>query len=141
MKNKIKQEYYTRVKKVLRSQLNSGHMTTAINAWAVAKIRYGAGILQWTKEEAREMDRKTRKILTMNKALHPRADIDRLYVPRKLGGRGLINIEECIEAETQGLADYIQTLIEERICHTSKPWKSKQDRIKERMDNWHNRFW
>jgi len=80
MKNKIKQEYYTRVKKVLRSQLNSGHMTTAINAWAVAKTRYGAGILQWTKEEAKEMDRKTRKILTMNKALHPEQTlIDYMY--------------------------------------------------------------
>jgi len=35
------------------------------------------------------MDRKTRKMLTMYKMHHPKADIDRLYVKKKEGGRGL----------------------------------------------------
>ena len=29
------------------------------------------------------MDQKTRKLMTMHKALHPRDDVDRLYVSRK----------------------------------------------------------
>ena len=43
------------------------------------------------------MDQSTRKLVTMNKALHPRDDVDRLYVSRKEGGRGLANIEDSIE--------------------------------------------
>ena len=38
-----------------------------------------------------EMDRKTKKIMTMNEEFHPKSDIVRLYVPRGKGGRGLLS--------------------------------------------------
>ena len=31
--------------------------------------------------------------------LHPKNDVDRLYVKRKEGGRGLISVEQCIKEE------------------------------------------
>ena len=39
------------------------------------------------------MDRKTRKLLTIYRGLHPTSDVDRLYILRKDGGRGLIAIQ------------------------------------------------
>ena len=45
--------------------------------------------------------------MTMHKALHPRDDVDRLYVSRKEGGRGLASIEDSIGA-IQRLKDYIE---------------------------------
>ena len=53
-------------------------------------MRYGASIVKWAKSELDETDRKTRKIMTLNKTLHPRSDVDWLYVIRMEGGRGLI---------------------------------------------------
>ena len=44
----------------------------------------------------------------MQKALHLRDDVDRLYVSRKEGGRGLTSIEDSIDASIQRLKDYIQ---------------------------------
>ena len=44
------------------------------------------------------MNQRTRKIMTMQKALHPRDDVDRLCVSRKLGGRGLASIEDTVDA-------------------------------------------
>ena len=44
----------------------------------------------------------------MHKALHPRDDVDRLYVSRKEGGRGLTSIEDSVDASIQRLKDYIQ---------------------------------
>ena len=44
----------------------------------------------------------------MHKALHPRDDVDRLYVSRKEGGRGLASIEDSVDASLQRLEDYIQ---------------------------------
>ena len=44
----------------------------------------------------------------MHKALHPRDDVDRLYISRKEGGRGLAIIEESVEASIQRLEDYIE---------------------------------
>ena len=46
--------------------------------------------------------------MTMHKALHPRDDVDRLYVSRKEGGRGLASIEDNVDASIQRLEDYIQ---------------------------------
>ena len=46
--------------------------------------------------------------MTMHKALHPRDDIDRLYVSRKEGGRGLASIEDSVYALIQRLEDYME---------------------------------
>ena len=54
------------------------------------------------------MDQRTRKLMTMHKALHPRDDVDRLYVSRKEGGRGLASIEDSVNASIQRLEDYVE---------------------------------
>ena len=54
------------------------------------------------------MDQRTRKLMTMQKALHPRDDDDRLYVSRKERGRGLASIEDSVDASIQRLEDYIE---------------------------------
>ena len=46
--------------------------------------------------------------MTMHKVLHPRDDVDRLYVSRKEGGRGLASIEDSVDASTRRLEDYIE---------------------------------
>ncbi len=44
----------------------------------------------------------------MHKALHPRDDINRQYVSRKEGRRGLASIEDSVDASIQRLEDYIE---------------------------------
>ena len=34
---------------------------------------------------------------------HPKADVDRLYIPRKAGGRGLVQLEITYKTTTIGL--------------------------------------
>ena len=46
--------------------------------------------------------------MTMHKALHPRNDINRLYVSRNEGGRGLASIEDSVDELIQKLEDYIK---------------------------------
>ena len=46
--------------------------------------------------------------MTMHKALHPRNDVDRLYVSRKEGGGVLASIEDSVDASIQRLEDYLQ---------------------------------
>ena len=112
MKNKFKNEYLRRLRLVLKSKLNGRNKVEAINTWAVSLLRYGAGVIMWTVEELKTLDRKTRKLLTRYGALHPRSDIDRLYVPRKRGGRGLISCEYCVRAEENNVAWYIKNATE-----------------------------
>ena len=44
----------------------------------------------------------------MHKALYPRDDVDRLYVSRKEGRRGLASIEDSVDASIQQLEDYVE---------------------------------
>ena len=70
-------------------------------------VRYTAGILCWTQKELEAMDIKTRKRLTMNWAFHKRSSVDRLYMKRKVGGRGLMSVEECVRTEERALKEYV----------------------------------
>ena len=44
----------------------------------------------------------------MHKALHPRDDVDRLYVSRKEGRRRLASIADSVDASIQGLEDFME---------------------------------
>ena len=79
----------------LISKLNGKNKIKVINSWAVEIIRYGAGVLDWRVDELKELDRKTRKFLTMYKGFHPTSDIDRLYVSKNKGERGVQR--ECLK--------------------------------------------
>ena len=57
MKDQIKEEYIRRVRNILKSKLNGGNIILAINSRAVSIVRYGAGIISWTKMELEELDR------------------------------------------------------------------------------------
>ena len=71
VKQKTSSEYIRRVRKLLKSKSNGGNTIKGINSWAVPVIRYTAGIVDWTLAELDELDRKTRKLMTANHALHP----------------------------------------------------------------------
>ena len=74
MKEVICKEYFRRIRKILKSKLNGGNVVNAMNSRAVSIIRYSAGIVEWTKDELGKLDRKTWKLLTINRAFHPQAD-------------------------------------------------------------------
>ena len=120
MKEKIHKEYLRRTRKLLETKLNSRNFIKRINTWAVPLVRYSGPFLKWTRDELKQMDQRTRKLMTIHKALHPRDDIDRLYVSRKEGGRGLASIEDSVDASLQRLKDYIQKHEEGLITATRK---------------------
>ena len=59
--------------------------------------------VKWTKEELKTLDLMTRKVLTKNSAFHSKRDVDRLYVSREDGGRGLISCGGCVRGEGNSL--------------------------------------
>ena len=61
--------------------------------------------LKWTRDQLKQI---TKNLMTMHKALHPRDDVDGLYVSRKEGGRGFAIIEDSVDISIQRLKDYIE---------------------------------
>ena len=47
-------------------------------------------------------------MITLYGAPHPKSDVDKVYVARQKGGRGLISCEMCVEAEENNLAWYVR---------------------------------
>ncbi len=78
-------------------------MVKAINTWAVSLVRYSASIVEWTKEDLDVTDRRTRKLMTMNGMLHPRANVRRLYLPRSEGNRGFLSVADIVNIERRSL--------------------------------------
>ena len=78
IKEKNLKEYIRRTRK-----LHCRNMIKEVNACGVPLVRYTEPFLKWEKEEFQEMDKRTRKLMKMLKALHPRDDVDKLYVSRK----------------------------------------------------------
>ena len=88
-KENIRKEYFKRLRATLNAKLNAKHVFQAINVWVVPAARYRACIIEWTKEEVKETDRKTKKIFTMYGGLHPRSNVEQLYLPKSEEGRRL----------------------------------------------------
>ena len=106
MKEKVKTEYYRRVRKILETKLNGGNIITGINTWAISLLSYSAAFLDWTGTELEQVDRRTRKSITMHWALNPKSDVARIYLYRKEGGRGLTSAEDTVKLAILGLERY-----------------------------------
>ena len=106
MKMKEK-KYIKRTRKLLETKLHSRNLIKGINTWAVPLLRYREPFFKWIRDELQQMDQRTRKLMMIYKALHPRDDVDRLYMSRKEVGRGLTNIQDSVNASIQR-EDYIK---------------------------------
>jgi hypothetical protein len=63
----------------------------------------------------------------MYKVHHRKADIDRLYVKRKEGGRGLVQVEAAYKAEITNIAEYLNTNYkEDQLVNIVKSYESTQ---------------
>ena len=107
MELNVSKEYIKRLRKVLKSKLNGGNLFCGVNTWAVSLLRYSTVFVSWKKSELQAIDKNARKLFAIYGALHPKSDVDRLYIPREEGGRGLISIEDCVELAIRGLEVYV----------------------------------
>ena len=93
---------------MLKTKLSGKNKIMAVNTWAVATLRNSTGVVYWKVDKLNELDRKTRNMMILHGALHPKSDVDRLYLPRQKGGKGLICCEMCVKVEKTNLAWYVK---------------------------------
>ena len=103
-KEKIKKEYLIRTRKLLRTKLYGMNLIKGINTWDVSLVTYSGPFLKWSREELKQMDQRTRKLMTIHKVSHPRD----YYVSRKEGGRGFAWIQDSIDSSIQRLEDNME---------------------------------
>ena len=83
-------------------------------------------------------------MFTIYGALNPKSDVDRLYISRKEGGRGLISIKDCVELAIRGLEVYVHRC-EERLIQAARGEKIdgleaasvlKRSKKEKRLEDW-----
>ena len=105
---KIKKEYLRRTRRLNETKLSCRNLMKGINTWAVQPVRYSGPFLKRTREYLKQLDQRTRKLMTMHKALNPRDYVDRLYASIKEGRGGLASIWDRFDESIQRLDDYIE---------------------------------
>jgi hypothetical protein len=88
-----------------------------MGALAVPVLRCSFGTVNWRLEEIKKIVRKTSKMLIGYKMHHPKANIDRLYVKRKEGGRGLSQTEAAYKTEIINIAEYLNKKYEDQFVN------------------------
>ena len=131
VKEKIKKEYLRRMRKLLNNKLNGRRLIKGINTWPDPFVRYSGPFLKWIREELWQTDHRTRELMMMHKVLHPRDDVDRLYVSRKIGGSRLTSVENSIDAliqhkKVQRMTDYSDQNQYKQCKHQQKKITRKQ---------------
>uniref|UniRef100_A0A2D4LY01 Uncharacterized protein n=1 Tax=Micrurus spixii TaxID=129469 RepID=A0A2D4LY01_9SAUR len=93
------------------------------------------------------MDRKTRKIMTMNHVL-PCNDIDGIYLPKKRDRCGMLQYIKCLKKEKWVLEEYLKDneedalklVYQEGLLTTGETnLANKKDQIKNRMETWEDK--
>ena len=84
-----------------RNQALQQDLIKGINTWTVPFVRYLGPFLKWVREELQQMDKRTRMLRTMHKALHLRDGINRQFVSRKEERRELISLDDSVDASRQ----------------------------------------
>ena len=142
LNDNIQKEYLRTTKKLLKTKLTCKNLIKGINTWDVLLVRYSGPFLKWTRDKLKQLDQRTRKLMTMHKTLRPRDDVNTLYLSRKEGRRGLESMEDIVDVSIQLLEDYIEkhhggqitaigndadNTIDDRMTITRKQeWKEKQ---------------
>ena len=54
------------------------------------------------------VDQRTRRLMTMHNAPHTKSNVERLYIPRKEGGRGLQGVEETVNLTNLVSENYVK---------------------------------
>lgn len=77
MKEKIKQEYYRRVRMVLKPGLKAANKLEAISTLTILVVAYSFNIINWKLSGTKRLNTKSRKMLTTGKIHHPKANLEK----------------------------------------------------------------
>ena len=64
---------------------------------------------------------------------HPKADMDRMYLPRNEGGRDLVQLEMAYKTATIGFDTYLDTTNDPLLVIAKEHEKKKKERKKEKV--------
>ncbi|KAI5703896.1 hypothetical protein M8J76_002697 [Diaphorina citri] len=106
MKMQYEKQFMKRVNTVMETELNAKNKIQAINAWAIPFLMYTFGIISWSNTDLENLNRKVRMAMKNFRSHHIHSATERLYLPRKDGGRGLLDLQMLYSKQMQKFRNY-----------------------------------
>ena len=102
-KERVSKEYFPRIRKIWKSKLLVFNKTIAHSMFAIPVLKPTYGILDCIIQEIRNIDIKTKTILSMTNNFHINSDVSCLFILKSKGGRGLKAIQTVYECRIVSL--------------------------------------
>jgi hypothetical protein len=88
VKERVLTKGFTVASKFMALQLFERNLMKSLNTKVMAMVRYCMMICHFGKKELKDQDVRMRRLLLEKKLRTENESVERLYLPRKLGGRG-----------------------------------------------------
>jgi len=98
----ITKEFLRHLKIVWKSLLYRRFKVQATNSSCIHLLSYGFGVVGWTKSEICKI---VHQVMTSH---HPRSAIERLFLSRKFGGKGLLCVENLLNHRLIMLSHHLE---------------------------------
>eukprot|EP00957_Ditylum_brightwellii_P055528 4207901-Ditylum_brightwellii.AAC.1 len=107
VKKSAMKAYISWICKILTLGLTANKMMTTNCAFDILVLCNTFGIIKWTKTELQRLDKKARKLPTINSVLHLKSSVMHLYLHWLKQGRRLTGVEDTHTEECSALAKYV----------------------------------
>uniref|UniRef100_A0A2H1WHZ3 SFRICE_018216 n=1 Tax=Spodoptera frugiperda TaxID=7108 RepID=A0A2H1WHZ3_SPOFR len=99
MKQSLRERFFGRLNKVLKSSLSGGNKVRAYNGWVMPVLMYSFGILKWTQTELDTLDASPNTADCKSYASPS-------FIDHECGGRGLLNAKTLHNRDVCNLREY-----------------------------------
>jgi hypothetical protein len=107
VKIRVTEKCFELINKLCSMQLYERNLVKSINCKAMATVRYSMSICHYTKTELKELDIRVRRILKKSRVRGPQESVERLYMAKEVGGRGLTSFEMMYKMTKISIAVYL----------------------------------
>lgn len=115
IKKNVTKQFQERLNYILKTELNGKNTTKAINTFAIPVLTYTFGVIKWSETDLDHLQRMIRTTLTKYGAHHTYASAERMTLPRKEGGRGIIDIKNMYYKQILTLRNYFYQRNDSRL--------------------------
>lgn len=118
-KQDVEKIFKLRLRKILETELIAKNKIKAINSWCIPILTYSFGVIHWSQTDLDNLNTMIRTTLTKYRMHHPKSSVERLYIPRKQGGRGLLDLKSLCNRQTTAMKKYFLARSETSPLHNA----------------------
>lgn len=137
VKKTVTSIFKKRLHDILKSNITGKNTVRAINTFAISVLIYSFGIVNWSDTDLHNLQRKIRTTMTKHKFHHPISCVERTTIPRKNGGKGLLDIRMLYYNQIKSLRNYFHTKSLESPLHAAITTVDSYTPLKLSDENYH----